>query len=271
MRNIAIMIMVVALALAAFAITTLANPTPPLEPPEPTPPPELPVPAPPAPPTPPVLPAQPENPAPKVAPVVKIESPRGGWTGERIIDVTGTVSDTSVKTLAVVVNGTPLTIKTEGGKFLTKIVLSPGQTTIQAIAGNEYGIGRDSVSLYADAPAKDLKITLTWDTNATDVDLHVTDPAGEVCFYSHKETKAGGNLDTDVTTGYGPETFTLAQAARGKYLVEAHYYSSHENAQTLCRLDVVEFEGTAREKHEKYELMLTRTGEKAKVAEVFVR
>ncbi|CAF4270400.1 unnamed protein product, partial [Rotaria sordida] len=33
-----------------------------------------------------------------------------------------------------------------------------------------------------------LRIVMVWDTNDTDVDLHVIEPTGEECYYSHKNT-----------------------------------------------------------------------------------
>jgi uncharacterized protein YfaP (DUF2135 family) len=202
---------------------------------------------------------------------VKITNPRGGWTSERIIDVKGTVSDANITRLTLVVNGVPMTILASGGSFTSKLVLSPGANCIQAIAANAGGVGRDAVSTYAKVPAKDMKITLTWDTDGTDIDMHVTDPTKEECSYQHKSTKMGGNLDVDVTNGFGPETFTLAQAVRGKYLIELNYYSSQGHAQTACRLDVILFEGTSKERRETHRVVLTRDKDRKKVAEVFVR
>ena len=61
----------------------------------------------------------------------------------------------------------------------------------------------------------DIKVYLTWDTDHSDVDLWVTNPAGEKVFYSHKNGKFGEALYDDVTTGYGPESFTAPKAAPG--------------------------------------------------------
>ena len=60
----------------------------------------------------------------------------------------------------------------------------------------------------------DIKVYLTWDTDHSDVDLWVTNPAGEKVFYSHRNGKFGEALFDDVTTGYGPESFTAPRAAR---------------------------------------------------------
>ncbi|CAF2882206.1 unnamed protein product, partial [Rotaria sp. Silwood2] len=40
----------------------------------------------------------------------------------------------------------------------------------------------------------DLRIVMIWDTNDTDVDLHVIEPTGEECYYSHKNTAIGGMI-----------------------------------------------------------------------------
>ncbi|CAF4090586.1 unnamed protein product [Rotaria sordida] len=45
----------------------------------------------------------------------------------------------------------------------------------------------------------DLRIVTVWDTNDTDVDLHVIEPIGEECYYSHKNTAIGGMISRDFT------------------------------------------------------------------------
>jgi hypothetical protein len=75
----------------------------------------------------------------------------------------------------------------------------------------------------------DLVISITWNTDNTDVDLHVTEPGGEECFYGHRETRSGGKLTRDVTQGYGPEMYVLPSAPKGSYLVQARYFASDTN------------------------------------------
>ena len=72
----------------------------------------------------------------------------------------------------------------------------------------------------------DVRIILTWDTDNCDMDLWVTDPVKEKCFYSHKNTRIGGRMSNDFTGGYGPEMFTLKKALKGSYHVEINYYGS---------------------------------------------
>ncbi len=70
----------------------------------------------------------------------------------------------------------------------------------------------------------DVRVVLNWNMNDTDMDLWVTDPRGEKCFYSHTLTKIGGHISRDFTRGYGPEQFMLKKARKGKYKVQLHYY-----------------------------------------------
>jgi von Willebrand factor type A domain len=97
----------------------------------------------------------------------------------------------------------------------------------------------------------DLVVTITWNTDNTDVDLHVTEPGGEECFYGHRQTRSGGELTRDVTQGYGPEMYVLKRAPNGRYLVRAHYFASDRNrasARTKVYITTYEDWGTPRER-----------------------
>ncbi|GBU26140.1 hypothetical protein R83H12_02833 [Fibrobacteria bacterium R8-3-H12] len=61
--------------------------------------------------------------------------------------------------------------------------------------------------------------------NNTDIDLHVTDPNGEECYYKHRLTAIGGRVSGDNTSGYGPEQFLLKRAVKGKYRIFVDYYN----------------------------------------------
>ncbi|MCX4245231.1 DUF2135 domain-containing protein [Paraliomyxa miuraensis] len=80
-----------------------------------------------------------------------------------------------------------------------------------------------------DVAEADILVTITWNTDNTDVDLHVLEPSGEECFYSHPNTRSGGRLTRDVTQGYGPEMYVLAKAPPGQYRVRAKYFASDAN------------------------------------------
>ncbi|MDF1703067.1 MAG: hypothetical protein P1V36_18110, partial [Planctomycetota bacterium] len=89
----------------------------------------------------------------------------------------------------------------------------------------------------ANVDESDLVVILEWNTDRTDVDLHVTDAAGETCYYEHRTTKMGGSISADVTTGFGPELFVLPKAAAGDYRMEAKYFRG-DNRRTQARTRV---------------------------------
>ena len=71
-----------------------------------------------------------------------------------------------------------------------------------------------------------LRMSLAWETDANDVDLHVVDPAGEECFYGHNSTRSGLSLYQDITQGLGPEVIRTEAARRGTYHVGVQYFAA---------------------------------------------
>jgi tetratricopeptide (TPR) repeat protein len=89
-----------------------------------------------------------------------------------------------------------------------------------------------------------LRFVLSWETDANDVDFHIFDNQGGHAFYSSQELPSGGELYEDVTTGYGPECFTI----RGKphaapYKLQAHYYSRGPMGYGMGSLQIVQHDG----------------------------
>src|SRR5262249_643141 len=85
----------------------------------------------------------------------------------------------------------------------------------------------------------DTHVYLTWDTDRTDVDLWVITPSGEKVFYSNRKGKGGEALYDDVTTGYGPESFTAKNAQPGEYKVVVDYLSARRGRLPEARGEVV--------------------------------
>ena len=116
-----------------------------------------------------------------------------------------------------------------------------------------------------------LRITLSWDVDETDVDLHVLEPDGEEAYYGHRRTSSGGFMSEDVTTGYGPEEYLCKQANTGVYRILAHYYASHRQALTgaaTVTATVYTDWGTAREKREILSFRLDKPRDKQQIGEV---
>ena len=89
------------------------------------------------------------------------------------------------------------------------------------------------------------RIVLYWETDANDVDLHVTDRHGDHAFYRNKELRSGGALYADVITGYGPECFTIEGApTAGPYHLAADYYARGPMGYGMGLLQVQRFDGT---------------------------
>lgn len=71
-----------------------------------------------------------------------------------------------------------------------------------------------------------LRVTLAWETDANDVDLHVVDPSGEECFYGHRVNASGIQLYEDITQGLGPEVIRGERIPRGKYSIGVKYFAA---------------------------------------------
>jgi hypothetical protein len=105
----------------------------------------------------------------------------------------------------------------------------------------------------------DLRVTITWNTDDTDVDLWVIEPDGTKCFYAHRQTKNGGELTQDVTQGYGPERYQMIKAGPGEYTIKVHYYSGPRNpqiAETHVNVVVRRNAGTPQEVSQRFTVIL---------------
>jgi hypothetical protein len=124
-------------------------------------------------------------------------------------------------------------------RFLEKIV--SGRLPA---SGYEYAQARiETVASQFDPGNADLLVSITWNTDYTDVDLHVVEPTGETCFYENPKTKIGGLLTRDVTQGYGPEMYILPKAKAGTYIIRVKYYASNANrAGTRTKVSATVFE-----------------------------
>ncbi|MBI5058558.1 hypothetical protein HZB60_02115 [candidate division KSB1 bacterium] len=80
-----------------------------------------------------------------------------------------------------------------------------------------------------------VQVTLTWfNEHPLDLDLWVTEPGGERCFYGHDVTSTGGTLDRDNLCGNyingRPENiFWATNPPVGEYIVEVDWYSDCGN------------------------------------------
>ncbi len=120
-------------------------------------------------------------------------------------------------------------------------------------------------------PKSDLRVTISWNTDATDVDLWVIEPDGTKCFYQHNHTQNGGELSQDQTQGYGPERYRIAKAQPGVYTILVHYFSINPNllgGETHVSVTVTRFAGTPQEKTERHTVILKQHNQQVEVCKV---
>ncbi|WP_437893614.1 AgmX/PglI C-terminal domain-containing protein [Sorangium sp. So ce124] len=95
-----------------------------------------------------------------------------------------------------------------------------------------------------DAPS--LRFVLNWETDANDVDFHIRDDRGGHAYYGDPTLPGGGHLYADVTTGYGPECFTIRaprEQRASRYTLQAHYYARGPMGYGMGKLQIVDHDG----------------------------
>ena len=91
---------------------------------------------------------------------------------------------------------------------------------------------------------RSLRFVLSWETDANDVDFHIYDGKQNHAYYQQKQLATGGALYADVTTGYGPECFTIpGKPAAYPYKLQAHYYSRGPMGYGMGKLEIIEHDG----------------------------
>lgn len=157
-----------------------------------------------------------------------------------------------------------------------------GMEYLHLLRGVEAGRYKSSLRDFAVARVKtvskelksdkaDLVIVVEWNTDSTDMDLHVVEPTGEECFYSHAKTNLGATLSTDVTRGYGPEMYVLPKAATGKYQISMRCFANDRNrasARTKIYTTIYENFGKPNEKLTRKTVEVTDNSTTAPVAKL---
>ena len=119
----------------------------------------------------------------------------------------------------------------------------------------------------------DVRVVLSWDTNDCDMDLWVTDPKGEKCYYQNTITYLGGKISDDVTEGYGPEEFMIKKAMKGQYKVQVDYFGTHSQKQLMpvsLRITFYTHFGTPQQKQEETTVRLSNAKEVIEVGAFLV-
>ncbi len=92
---------------------------------------------------------------------------------------------------------------------------------------NKLNLSKIDKRIIANLPV-DIRVVLNWNKPDTDIDLWVTDPNGEKCYYSYNRTSNGGRISNDFTDGFGPEQFLLKKAVKGEYKIETNFFNEDQ-------------------------------------------
>lgn len=166
------------------------------------------------------------------------------------------------KPATLVVNGVamPLRIEDDGG-FARPYAFGSGANGVE-IRHRGARVRSQFYENYSGKTQSRIRVVLSWDSDMTDLDLHVVTPDGGHCFYGNPQLANGGALDVDVTTGYGPEIFATPAPLKGNYLVYINYYGGNGGEDmTVARVSIVTHENTPDEKRDVVDVPLRKPGE----------
>lgn len=184
----------------------------------------------------------------------------GATVTNRVASIAGTIGSGQVlvEKLKVHVGSTEFqTNVSANGAFGVEVTLQNGVNHLQFTTqgrnaqGNLIDLPNDMApvdfTLIANVVNSVIRVTLTWNTNDTDVDLYVVDPTGDFSAYYHRCTADGACLDHDDVNGYGPEQWLLTTANTVRYgqdyRVRVHYYSDHGNGPSNYTVAVQLYDG----------------------------
>jgi tetratricopeptide (TPR) repeat protein len=102
-------------------------------------------------------------------------------------------------------------------------------------------LGKRSLAL---ATTASTRFVLYWETDDNDVDFHIQDARGNHAYYAAPTLASGGSLYADITTGYGPECFTIEGTPRGgPYHLSINYFSQGPMGYGMGLLEAQRFDG----------------------------
>lgn len=172
----------------------------------------------------------------------------------------------------LVVNGTAMPLRIDDDNtFARPYIFPPGSNSIEIRNNERTAVGRMQFLELNEAMIRPrIRVLLSWDSNNTDLDLHVITPDGGHAYYGSRVLDNGAALDVDVTTGYGPEIFSMPTEVPGLYFVYVNYYGGYDDSTeqrplTLAQVTVVFNEGTADERREFRRIPMRKPGELTEV------
>ncbi|PJG57505.1 YfaP family protein [Aeromonas cavernicola] len=171
----------------------------------------------------------------------------------------------------LVVNGLAMPLRVnDDGSFARPYAFPAGSNSVEVISPD--GQQRKRVQFLhrggsnGEVAAK-LRVMLSWDSDNTDLDLHLVTPDGGHLFYGNRSLPNGMAQDVDVTTGYGPEIMATPTPLNGPYLVYVNYYGGgwdrapEDPLLTTAQVTIISEEGSVHEKQETFVIPMRNPGE----------
>ncbi len=169
------------------------------------------------------------------------------------------------KPATMIVNGIAMPLHVnEDGSFARPYMFGRNSNNVEVRAPD--GGARARTQFVEVNPGKTqsrLRVVLSWDSDGTDLDLHVVTPDGGHAWYGERVLANGGALDVDVTTGFGPEIFSSPSPQKGNYHVYVNYYGSGSNSKVLttAQVAIISNENTPAEKQQVFMVPMRSSGE----------
>ena len=212
-------------------------------------------------------------------PVVKLTKPDGGWTVNQMIEVAGTVSDTTIDPITIAINGDRYFLRTEKGSFKRQFPATPGKNQVVVQGTNKAGTGSAERTVYAKIRSLPIMAVLTSDSDGIYTDLHIYEPKktlkdpfnpGPSDFYhvywASTSSPTGGvfylnsqGSDYD-RPGYGPYLYTHSSPQIGIYQIDTNYWPSGDHGHTVAYLNLTLFGGTQNEVKRRIKVPLAKPG-----------
>jgi uncharacterized protein YfaP (DUF2135 family) len=169
------------------------------------------------------------------------------------------------KPATLIVNGTAMPLHVnEDGSYARPYAFGSGSNSVEVRTADGQRARSQFVDTYAGrAPAR-LRVVLSWDSDGTDLDLHVVSPDGQHVFYGARQAQNGGALDVDVTTGYGPEIYANPSPPTGVYHVFVNYFGAGELSDehlSTAQVTVISEENTLAERRQVFRVPMRKPGE----------